>query len=219
MDPETTNLIDQYIGPCVINEHSKLNTSWVFSIVPQGTDYSLGIKAHTILIPEGVSTVGALRFEVLNDKHKFSKGHYFLFRKGIEPTFECKDNVHGGRWNFRFPNLQALTDGWITLAASAAGETLFREESVQDDVAGVQLLYNKMSVRVWMKTTPEKTIWDPFLLTPQTTLIPQIVIEWQPNQVHTPQRPLAPQQRLAGQRLPPWNKASRKSVHVKRARQ
>lgn len=139
-----------------------LNESWGFTMVPRGADYRLGMKAHKQL--RQVTSVGDLRNILDAKRYGFSKGHYFLFRDGVRPLFEAPENSTGGEWIFTFANLEDLKQGWISLVCGAAGESLFKSRKLQEDICGVQLVYNKLAVRLWTRTKPEQLLWDPSLV-------------------------------------------------------
>lgn len=166
--------------------NSPLENTWVLSLVPRNADYSLGQSVHETLHAK-IDTIKLLMCVPDNPDLRLSYGHYFLFKKGIEPTFEAPENRNGGRWNFSFRNLEDLVEGWRTLVFASGGMSLFKDIALCDDIAGLQLLYNKLSVKLWMKTAEKIESRElaefPFEQGILEYLPAISTVQWQSNQV------------------------------------
>lgn len=82
------------------------------------------------------------------------KSDYHLFKEGVRPEWEDKQNKHGGKWSYLFREKRnvAIDDLWLHVMLSAIGETL--EEEGDGEVMGVVVNVRKGFYRigVWTRT-------------------------------------------------------------------
>jgi translation initiation factor 4E len=82
------------------------------------------------------------------------KSDYHLFKKGVRPEWEDKQNKHGGKWAFQFKEKKSVDINtlWLHVMLAAIGETL--EDEDDDEVMGVVVNVRKGFYRVglWTRT-------------------------------------------------------------------
>lgn len=87
---------------------------------------------------------------------------YNLFKDGIEPVWEDKNNTNGGQWRVQLPpSRKALLDQyWVNTLLTVIGEGFAPDES--DDIAGIVVNLRRQGDRIsiWTKTALNKTLQE-----------------------------------------------------------
>ncbi|KAK9469533.1 translation initiation factor eIF 4e-like domain-containing protein [Lipomyces arxii] len=82
------------------------------------------------------------------------KSDYHLFKQGVRPEWEDRQNTEGGKWAYqcREKRLVDIDDLWLSTLLGAIGETL--EEEGDSEIMGVVVTIRKAHYRlsVWTKT-------------------------------------------------------------------
>lgn len=84
------------------------------------------------------------------------KSDFHLFKKGIKPEWEDKQNAKGGKWAYQFKsprNKKEMDDLWLFTMLAAIGETL--EDPGDNEVMGVVVNVRRGFYRIglWTRTT------------------------------------------------------------------
>ncbi|KAK9458106.1 translation initiation factor eIF 4e-like domain-containing protein [Dipodascopsis uninucleata] len=82
------------------------------------------------------------------------KSDYHLFKKGIRPEWEDKQNQNGGKWAYQCQDKRTVNidELWLHTLLSAVGETL--EDESDNEIMGVVVTIRKAHYRisVWTRT-------------------------------------------------------------------
>jgi len=82
------------------------------------------------------------------------KSDYHLFKEGVRPEWEDKQNKHGGKWSYQFKEKRnvPIDDLWLHVMLAAIGETL--ENEGDGEVMGVVVNVRKgfFRIGVWTRT-------------------------------------------------------------------
>ena len=92
----------------------------------------------------------------IRDQKFLVSGHWYLFRQGIPPIWESKENEQGGRWSFSFLDRTMLFQCWMILCMGSVGESLLLDTVDNDNIHGVEIPYNKCYAKLWVKKPTEK---------------------------------------------------------------
>lgn len=95
----------------------------------------------------------------------------FLFRDGIQPSWEDKKNMNNGAFSFKVSNVHAV-QVWKQLFYATVGETLTTSDATMKHVNGITISPKKnfCIMKVWMDTT---SIQDPNVIKPIANLTKQ----------------------------------------------
>lgn len=86
---------------------------------------------------------------------------YFLFRKGIQPSWEVPENIGGGRFLIRFArnndqDNRKAEKYWLWTALALIGETITHSEYING--ANFSLRRQGIKIAIWVKACPSEEI-------------------------------------------------------------
>ncbi len=138
-----------------LEHHNKLSDKWVlWAHLPHDTDWSL--KSY-INITE-LETVENVIAVIKTIPHIMIKNcMLFVMRKGINPTWEDKQNCKGGCFSFKIMNKQ-VCKVWNDLLMVLTGNSISDDENFVKNVNGITISPKKSFciLKVWMAGTDKQ---------------------------------------------------------------
>mmetsp|Transcript_34239 Transcript_34239/g.75017 ORF Transcript_34239/g.75017 Transcript_34239/m.75017 type:complete len:197 (+) Transcript_34239:191-781(+) len=150
-------------------EHSMAKTplhrEWVLwydnpRLAPEGTTWRENLKECGSF--SSVETFWEVFNNVKPASQLSTNSNYHIFMKGVEPMWEDKSNVKGGKFVLSIPKKESksgrLDESWLFTALAVIGETI---DASGDEVCGTVVSIRKSQDRValWLKScNPEKCI-------------------------------------------------------------
>lgn len=96
----------------------------------------------------------------LQDPSQLQSGSsYNLFKDGIEPKWEDRQNQNGGQWRLQLANRKELLDEyWLTTVMTAIGEGF--EAAASDDISGIVVNLRRGGDRlsIWTKSATNEPL-------------------------------------------------------------
>jgi len=133
------------------NVKHKLNSSWtIYYDIPQQKKSTAQTWQQNIKVIATFNTIEDF-WGVFNSIPPVSKiapaSSYFLFREGIKPEWEDKQNEEGGRWAVTLTRMGSKIDEyWMNLVLACIGESFEYPEQVNGAVASVRVRGDRLAL-------------------------------------------------------------------------